>query len=47
MPLVRVENVDHNVDGSTTVYGRDVDTDAPVVHTYPAGAMVERVVVQR
>lgn len=34
-----VEAVDHNEDGSKTIYARDHNGD-PVIHTFPAGAVV-------
>lgn len=34
-----VENVTHNDDGSITVFGRN-HTGEPIVHTFPAGAVV-------
>lgn len=34
-----VENVDHNADGSITVYARDHQGD-PYITTYPAGTQV-------
>jgi hypothetical protein len=36
-----VENVDHNADGSITVYARDCNGD-PIVKTYAPGTVVTR-----
>lgn len=41
--VVKVEHVDHNADGTTTLYCRDKDGD-PFIKTYPAGASVMRVI---
>ncbi|WP_165612198.1 hypothetical protein [Mycolicibacterium setense] len=43
MSTFKVEKIDRNADGTTTLYGTTPD-GIPVVHTYQPGEMVTRVV---